>query len=266
MVDRSAHNAAMIAAADASGVQIRSGTPQPGSNPTAPDVAAAPAAKHERPSYVPEKFFNAETGVVNVQGMAEAYAKLESGRGKPAEAEADTAEAAPTDPAAALPSSVVSKAQQEFETDGKLSDATYEALIAQGVDRETVDAYVRGVEATRTLAFEIAGGEDEYGAMLAWAGDNLSADEQAAFNESINGRPAELAKAIRDLSKQYKAQRSVEPKMLEGTLQVNSVTGFNSKAEMTAAMRDPRYKTDAAFRRSVSDKIASTSSRVSLFQ
>lgn len=259
--DTSAHDAAMAAVGEQA--TIVSGKAQPGSTAHFEvDPSAAPASdegKPQRPENVPEKFWDAEKGEVRYEALLEAYSKLESNRGKPDESSEPGSEGdGEGDDGAAEgdAESVVARAQAEFEESGELSDATYEALEKQGVDRETVDAYISGIEAQRELAFTAAGGEESYSEMIAWAGKNLTQAEITAFDKAVTeGTPKDLVKAVQGLSERFRAGRHREPSLLEGR-QSTGISGFRSKAELTAAMSDPRYKTDSAFRAEVAEKIA----------
>ena len=264
-VDNSAHDAAM--AAKGADVQVNSGKAQPDSTADFNvDPNAAPATAHERPENVPEKFWNAETGEIRQDALLEAYGKLESGRNKPDDSSSDTSEDG-AEAAAEADDSVIARAQAEFEAGEGLSDETYQALEETGLDRETVDAYIAGLEATRELAFTAAGGEEAYNDMISWAENNLTPAEIAEFDETISGAtPRELVKAVQGLTERYTAGRSREPNLVDGDNTPVSNEGFRSKAEMTAAMSDPRYKTDSAFREDVMRKIQSAErAGISLF-
>lgn len=225
------------------------------------------ADKPTRPAYVPEKFWNAETGTIDVEGLAKSYGELERGRTKPAdqaaEGDADPAADASAD---AATDSVVARAAAEFEQDGQLSDATYDALAEQGIDRATVDNYVAGIQAQQLLAYTAVGGEDNYGKMVQWAASHLTESELTAYNEAVgSGDPNAILAAVQGLNSRFAQERSVEPGMLEGGRPV-TIEGFSSSAEMKAAMADPRYRKDEAFRQEVMRKIdAATKAGVRLF-
>lgn len=94
------HDAAMIALAESQGVRIRTGNATSGTveeivagSPSDPSVTpvVAPVVvppvtgdKPVRPANVPEKFWNAETGVVNTEALLQSYTELESGKSKAA--------------------------------------------------------------------------------------------------------------------------------------------------------------------------------------
>lgn len=90
---------------------------------------------------------------------------------------------------------------QQWRTQGKLTDQQYEALARQGLPRAAVDVAITGMAATAGAAkqgienvrqdvFKLAGGEAQFGNMLAWAKANLTAEEQAFYNAQVEGPAA----------------------------------------------------------------------------
>ncbi len=250
VVDRSAHEEAMIAKAE--GSQISSSDPS-----ITPEAPAAPAAA-QRPEHIPEKFWDAATGSVRQDALLEAYKTLEASRGKPAEApKADPAAAAETDPATEAEQSAVAAAAAEFEEKGELSEDTFVKLEAAGIDRGTAQAYISGIQAIQQLAYVSAGGEEAYGEMIQWAGTHLTPAEAAAYDAAVaDSNPRVIAEAVQALAARYRAGARSEPTLVSGKAPGQSAEGFRSRAEMTAAMSDPRYKTDSAFRADVAAKLA----------
>lgn len=145
----------------------------------------------------------------------------------------------------------------EFNETGTLSEDTYQELADKGIPKEMVDAYIAGQQAVAEQTVErlmsTVGGAEGYEAMINWAGENLSPTEQDAFNASLtNDAQAEFA--IQGLYARFRAEQA--PNLVKGQSNPTSTGGYESKAEMTRDMHDPRYKTDAAFRANVARKIA----------
>lgn len=210
----------------------------------------------DRPDWIPEKFWTGNLEESSKK-LAESYQRLESGKAGEEDADDSAGDAPEGDKEGDdAQTSAVEAAMAAYDKDGKLGDEHYAALEEAGVPREAADAYIRNVESTRLLAFTAAGGEDQYTAMTEWAGKNLTAAEQEAFNAALEGTPAEMVEAIQGLSQRYSARSSKEPKLVSGENGASVNSGFKSKAEMTAAMSDPRYSTDPAFRKEVAEKIA----------
>lgn len=226
------------------------------------DAASPPTAEAERPSWLPEKFKSAED-------MAKAYAELEAkqGSGKPAVAAAPAvaAPAAQSDEQAAVAATKagldMSALKAEFSAAGKLSDESIAKLEAAGFDKATVDAYVAGQEALASqfqseVMAVTPGGADKYTEMVEWAKANLSDAEIAAYNTAVGSGNKDQAKlAVSGLGAKFSAAVGSEPNLIGGIVHGGSVDVFESVAQVTAAMRDPLYGTDPAYRAKVQAKL-----------
>lgn len=251
----SPHDAAMVAKVDSL---------QATYNPPAPAAPAAPTVT-PRPEHIPEKFWDAAKGVANVDAMAKSYAALEKERSKSVAPPVTPPVAPPADPNAppATPGAVDYAAiTAEFTTNGALSEESYAKLEADGKPRAMVDAFIAGQvaaakvaayeeQAATTEAFTLAGGQDAYTNMVSWAKANLSADDQAAFDDAVTGTAASRKQAIVALKAQYSAARGSDPKLIAGEGASAPGQAFQSRAEVTQAMKDPRYKSDPAYRDAV---------------
>jgi hypothetical protein len=150
---------------------------------------------------------------------------------------------------------------ERWTSTGKLDDTDYDALEGAGFTRDMVDAYLTGLnyKAVQDSALTVQeinsikqeyGGEAEYNAMLQWAGTNLSKEEQDAFNQMVNTQPLNVVRlAIAGLHSKYTAAEGREPKLIGGRTSKASTDRFESTAQLTAAMSDPRYKNDPAYRK-----------------
>ena len=224
--------------------------------------AAPEGEKPQRPEHIPEKFWNAEKGEVNLEAWAKSYHELEQKQSeKPAEkkeGEKKEGEKANTSEPAALRE----KANAEFAKDGKLSDATYAEYEKHGVSREQIDGYIEGQQAIATMrqreAFDAVGGEDQYKAMIGWARTALTPAEIEAYDRDVlTGKDAAVrTNAIKGLAARYAAENGKDGQLLGGTNHGAVGDHFKSKAEMVKAMSDPQYKKDAAYREQVAQKTA----------
>jgi len=99
---------------------------------------------------------------------------------------------------------------------------------------------------------DMAGGEQEYQQMLNWAGENLS-DEEIDMYDSVmdSGDPAACFFAVQALMAQYGDMTGVDGQLLTGSDPVSTNQGFRSQQELVAAMSDPRYDSDPAYREDV---------------
>lgn len=153
--------------------------------------------------------------------------------------------------------------EKEFQEQGKLSDESYTKLEAQGYPRDVVDKYIAGqqaIAAAQTLQaeqnkqtiFTAVGGEDQYKSMIQWASQNLSAEERTAFNATMGtGDMGQIKLAVAGLKTRFESIHGHDPKLIGGKAGPSGQSGFRSMAEMTAAMRDPRYQRDPAYRADV---------------
>lgn len=148
-----------------------------------------------------------------------------------------------------------------YEQTGGLADEHYESLAKAGIPREYVDQYIAGVEAqannVRNSIFAEVGGEENFAAMSQWAVANLSTDEISEYNKAVDSRdPATVRSAVMSLAFRYQREVGSDPKLLRGDNGGNTGGGFDSIAQLTEAMKDPRYDKDPAYRRSIEQKLA----------
>jgi hypothetical protein len=226
------------------------GDPQPNADVTPP----APA-KAERPDYVPEKFWDAEKGEVNVEGLAKSYGELERTRGQPPKDDP-----APNPDPNAAPKGIDFKALGEhYLENGELTQEHYTALEASGLPKDLVDAYLDGqqalAKATVASAYDAAGGKEKYDAMMAWARANKSEADLDKFDASLSKDIDTVLQSVKAMSADYTKAVGHAPNLVEGD---GNVTGdvFNSQEEVVAAMNDPRYAKDPAYRAAVIRKLA----------
>ncbi|NPU64605.1 hypothetical protein HL667_06310 [Bradyrhizobium sp. 83012] len=140
------------------------------------------------------------------------------------------------------------------------------AEIAKGLEkqfgpnaRQLVDDFIEGqkirVENQRNQVFNLAGGQQNYTNLIQWAATNLSAAEVASYNNVMgSGDFNAMSLAVDGLKARYVKANGSDPKLLSGNGLASSAGGFESTAQMTAAMKDPRYRTDPVYRKSVEQK------------
>ena len=105
--------------------------------------------------------------------------------------------------------------------------------------------------------YDIVGGEEQYQEMVGWASDNLSPQEIQLFDAVMdNGDPNAAFWAIRGLALQMADQRGYEGTRISGKAPQNEGRQFKSQAELVAAMADPRYDSDEAYRAEVMSKLS----------
>ena len=153
----------------------------------------------------------------------------------------------------------LSKYSDEFAETGKLSEESYAELEQRGITRETVETFKAGMEAKahqRHLSLaEHVGGVDNYNAIIAWGAKNLSEEEKsAAVKAMAYGSIDSGGTYLQGLKvRMEKAVGRVPGKRSEGGSTPKSDL-FESRQAQAAAMRDPRYRTDAKYRDEVTRK------------
>jgi len=237
--------------------------------------------KPQRPETVPEKFWDAEKGVVNQEALLKSYLELEKTRGTPpaetqeetpeakAEREKREAEAQETpeqktererkeaeevkakEPAGnEAVATAITAAQEDYAANGgELSAESREALVKLGIPEPAIDAHLVAVKAQeaaiRTTAEEAAGGIplDE---LMAF-GATLDKEEIELLNAGL-ANPKTLAKTVQRLAADY---RTANPG--EGRLRTPGGGGdygdvYTSKDEYLADMKNADKSGDAQAR------------------
>jgi DNA-binding ferritin-like protein len=150
---------------------------------------------------------------------------------------------------------------EEYAKDGKLADGSYESLQKAGIPKDYVDRFIAGQQAIAdqqsSSVKEMVGGTQAYDTMSEWAGQNLSETEKTAYNSAVNSKDLEAVKlAVVGLKARYSQATGNEPKLVEGKSSASGEQGFQSWAQVTQAMSDPRYAKDVAYQAEVKNKLA----------
>lgn len=242
--------------------------------PDAPVADAGASAPAQRPAGLPENFDSVEALVASYK---EAQAKLtkstQDGEQPPQDnpdtgtGEEDGEDAAP----APLPENL-RPFSAEFAKDGKLGDESYTKLAELGYSKDVVDAYIRGVTAAPQAAEAITpedakatiaaiGGDEVFTKLQTWAGQNLSEAEIESYNAATASK-ATARMAVEWLKGRMEAAEGFEPAVVVAgdTVAGSAVAPFRSRQELTAAMRDPRYKSgDKAYHAEVDARLRKSS-------
>jgi hypothetical protein len=103
---------------------------------------------------------------------------------------------------------------------------------------------------------QAVGGSDEYQNMILWASQNLSEQEVQMYDAVMDrGDPLAMFFAAQALNSRYQDAVGYDGEMLTGSAPRNATDSFRSQAELVAAMSDPRYDKDPAYRADVADKL-----------
>jgi len=102
----------------------------------------------------------------------------------------------------------------------------------------------------------IAGGDDSYQEMIAWAAENLSKEAIQRYDNVIaSGNYDSIAFAVEALKSKYTEAMGVEGQLFKGKPAAANRDVFRSQAEVVEAMSDPRYERDPAYRNDVYEKL-----------
>ena len=165
--------------------------------------------------------------------------------------------------------SLINDASEEYyANDGQLSEETIESFSEMS-STDLVNAYLeiqaknpqapQGVEMSEGQVNSVqnaAGGEANYNRVIEWAANNLPNNQIDAFDSVVDsGNPAAIGIAFQGLQRQYDESNGYEGRMLQGKPASSRGNVYRSQAELVAAMGDPRYDTDPAYRADVVEKL-----------
>jgi hypothetical protein len=214
--------------------------------------------EEERPEWLDEKFDNPED-------MAKAYKELQKKMSEP-KADKKAAKKGVEEPAGAeVTTGAIESARNEFSESGELSDSTFDALEAAGLPRAFVEQYINGQEAMSiqqaSSIQESIGGAGNYEAMAEWASENMADGDLDAFNAIVEGPSVEQARiTVKGMYAQFQAAGGKGPALVQGSTSGDSgVKPFGSTAQVTEAMRVPRYASDPAYRENVEKRMSVSS-------
>ena len=166
--------------------------------------------------------------------------------------------------------SLINEASEEYyANEGTLSEETIEKFSEMS-SQDLVNAYLQiqqnnpqanpqGVEmsdAQVNSVMNAAGGEAQYNRIVEWAASNLDNRSIDAFDSVVDsGNPAAINIAFAGLKSRYEDANGYEGRMLQGKAASSGGDLYRSQAELVAAMSDPRYDTDPAYRADVIEKL-----------
>lgn len=212
------------------------------------------------------------------EDLLKAYKELESKLGKPKSEDDDevSEESVEASEEEAEESAEISENVKtftdiatRFDEAGGLTQDDMEKLSSMD-SKELIETYfkyhaVQSAKNTQEVATaqqlktirDSVGGDEAYGEMIQWAGQNLSPDEIDSFNSVANSNnAAALSFAVEALSNRWKSVEGYEAPLISGKKATSTGKVFRSQAELGRAIADPRYSTDPAYRQDVENKLA----------
>jgi len=158
-------------------------------------------------------------------------------------------------------------AKHFYENNGQITEEMHNQLTSAGIAKEAVDAYLAGRAKDMGMNSDVnqsdidsiyksVGGEQQYKNLMSWAADNLSQDSINSFDNLINtGDRNSIQLAVNGLVAQYQNDAGYEGRMLQGKPSRTNTDVYESQAQLVAAMSDPRYDNDPAYRQAVIAKL-----------
>jgi len=209
----------------------------------------------------------------NPQDLENAYLELQKKLGDSdgvQEGEQETQEVTEEPKAEESPAmSLIAEASAEYYgNENSLSDETIEKFSSMS-SKDLVNAYVQSIknapqqqqaadmsDAQVNQVQNSVGGVQQYNQIVSWAGQNLSKTQTDAFDGVVQTGNVEMIKlAVAGLKAQYEGANGYEGTTLQGKPAKSSGEVFRSQAELVAAVGDPRYDKDPAYRQDVIDKL-----------
>lgn len=228
----------------------------------------------QRPEDIPEQFWDAEKGEVNVaallksqqDGQAE-ISRLRQGdqQGDEQAGDESAGDETPADnqnEAIEQAGKLREKATAEFNESGDVSEETRQAIVDTGLySRAEVDTYIAGQKAIvkdlQDAAYGPFEGKEGYEQAANWAAKNMDKETAEAIDlQLLSDNPAIVRKGAEALLREFVEKGNYEPPTLRGSGNDNSAGDvYRSRAEMMRDMSSHRYRTDSGFRNEVAQKL-----------
>ena len=209
----------------------------------------------------------------NAEELEKAYGELQKKLGEQeAESKGETVEETVEPEAEAEPSpqvTLITDASVEYAEKGEISDETL-AKFSEISSKDLVQAYVEAQKNAPEQQTQVAdltdaevnsihnsiGGEQSYADVITWSTDNLGKETMDAFDSLVKmGNAKAIELAVSGMKSQYDDANGYEGRMLSGKSPKTSGDIYRSQPELVAAMNDPRYDTDPAYRQDVIAKL-----------
>ena len=116
-------------------------------------------------------------------------------------------------------------------------------------DSEEPDSSEGLSEEQAEYLMDMVGGDKAYKSMIDWAGQNFSKEEISMYDGVMESGDANaIFFAVQALQARYNDNVGSDGQLLTGRSAENTDDSFKSQAELVAAMSDPRYDRDPAYR------------------
>ena len=167
---------------------------------------------------------------------------------------------------------LITEASLEFDEKGSMSPETIEkfsSLSSTDLIKAYEEIQVRAAannpgqdEASDLTDSQVnqiqnsVGGEQAYQGLLGWASDNLPPEYVQSYDNLVDtGNVEAIQLALNGIRAQYEQTNGYEGRMLQGKAPKSGGDTFRSQAEVVAAMSNPKYDNDPAYRQDVMEKL-----------
>lgn len=228
----------------------------PADSPTPP--AGGEGEPAVRPDYIPEKFWDAETGKPRLEAAFTSYSELER---KQSGAPADPAPAVEPSAEPAAPTEGLFTAEKMAEygaavAAGGLTAEQTAAFAEANIPQEIVDRFVGtisdGSNAIDTAVIDVLGSRENFDAASGWLTENGTPAQIDAYNDAINSGSEGVARmAAENLKRMHGAATSAPPTSRVNGTSTPVTTGpelFQGWGDVTESVNNPLYKTSESFR------------------
>ena len=159
---------------------------------------------------------------------------------------------------------------KRFTDTGEISEDDYSKLGEAGFSKQVVDTYLNGLRgggeeladisaAAETEIQNSVGGEEAYKKLVDWSVDNLPKETIQSFNDLLETSTVPVIKmALAGIKAQMDQAQGYEPDLIGGRSPRNDKNPFQTPAEISAAMSDPRYGKDAAYTQMVYARVGAS--------
>ena len=203
----------------------------------------------------------------DAEALEQAYIELQQKLGKPEDevSPTDQGDESASEEEVAPNQAMLTEASAEFAEKGELSPETL-AKLSELSSSDLINAYLEAqgqVAPTpdlgpedATAIYNAVGGQEQYNELINWASGSLPPPAVDAYNRVVeSGDPGMIQLALAGIRAAYVDSNGFEGNTLTGQAAVDKVDAFRSQAEVIAAMQDPRYDKDPAYRQDVFNKL-----------
>lgn len=142
--------------------------------------------------------------------------------------------------------------EQEFATQGELSEASYAELNKRGFTKDMVDQYIAGkkyyADSVTNKIYAATGGEEQYAEMVNWASQNMPVDVIKEYNDSLMALDeARITRNIEYMKFKMAESQPNDVRRLEGEGSPGGIQPFADKNEWQRAQTNRLYGQDRKY-------------------